>query len=225
MNVILASTSPARLGLLRSAGIEPILLSPGVDEAAAVAQAGRLTVKEEATLLAHLKGEAAVAQLLSGAHQLSADEAGDTAVLFASDSILDLHGEAVGKPHTPQRTRDIWERMAGQQTTLHTGHYAALLQRTAGTWSVVDAGEHTESTTISTGTPSAEELEDYIASGEPLHVAGALTIDGRGAAFIEGIVGDHSNVIGLSMPTVRMLSAKLGVRWTALWNIDTPEGH
>lgn len=236
---VLASSSPSRLSLLVDAGITPLVLSPGVDEEAVVAAAGPHRVDEEALLLARAKGEAVVERIRSGEAELPADTNG--IVLIASDSILDLDGEPIGKPHTADRARRIWQRMGGRTVSLHTGHFVARLQRrpldTVGPqhhrpatalvtetnhWAETDRCAEIASTRIHTGTPDARELDDYIGTGEPLEVAGALTIDGLGAAFVDGIDGDHTNVIGLSMPLLRRMTSRLGVRWTCLWDRDTP---
>lgn len=223
-DVLLASTSPSRLSLLTAAGLAPLVSAPGVDEDAVVEHERPETVAAQALLLAHAKGEAVVARLLAGAEEVPGDR--DDLLLLASDSLLELDGQPVGKPHTPEAARRVWQRMGGRSAVLHTGHFAARLRRTAPDgWREEGRRAELASTTIRTAAPSRRELEDYIATGEPLEVAGALTIDGLGAAFVEGIDGDHTNVIGLSIPLMRRLAADLGIAWTGLWRGDTPEAH
>ena len=132
-------------------------------------------------------------------------------LVVGADSMLDFDGEVLGKARTAQEVRDRWAAMSGRTGVLVTGHAVIDL----------DSGrlvERAVATTIRFGRPDPVELEAYIASGEPLAVAGSCTIDGLGGPFIEGIEGDHSNVIGLALPTLRDLLGVLGVRWTDLWD-------
>jgi septum formation protein len=130
--------------------------------------------------------------------------------VLACDSMLDFAGEPVGKPGTTEGVLEQWGRMAGRQATLVTGHY------------LVDAREGREvvaaaATTVRFGRPSASELAAYAATGEPQALAGACSLEGYGAPFIEGIVGDPSNVVGLSLPLLRTMLADLGIEITELW--------
>ena len=132
-------------------------------------------------------------------------------LVVGADSMLDFDGHVLGKARSAQEVRDRWAAMAGRSGVLVTGH------------TVIDVTsarlvERAVSTTIRFGRPDPIELEAYIDSGEPLAVAGSCTIDGLGGAFIDGVEGDHSNVIGLALPTLRALLAELGVRWTELWD-------
>lgn len=193
-SIILASASPARLAVLRSAGLEPEVMVSGVDESALSAG----TPAELAGLLAQAKA-AAVADGLAGG------------LVIGCDSLLDLDGRALGKPATAEQAADRWREMSGRTGTLVTGHCvinAATGQRAAAV----------AATQVRFGSPSEEEIAAYVASGEPLAVAGAFTLDGRGGWFVEGIDGDHGNVLGISLPLLRRLLADLGFTVTDLWS-------
>jgi septum formation protein len=213
--LVLGSASPARASLLRSAGVAAAILPSRVDEEALVAEAGpnqraaqRLTQE-----LARAKAMDVAAQVRDGA--LADPAAGRRVVVVGADSMLDVGGRVLGKARSGEEVRARWAQMAGRAGVLVTGHTVVD----------VDSGrteEATCSTVVRFGHPDAIELEAYIASGEPLAVAGSCTIDGLGGPFIDGIDGDHTNVIGLSLPTMRRLLGALGVRWTDLW--QSPEG-
>jgi septum formation protein len=191
--IILASASPARLAVLRGAGLDPKVVVSGVDESSFTAS----TTAELVERLATAKATAV------------ADSARD-AIVIGCDSMLDLDGRALGKPSSPAQARARWHEMAGRTGTLCTGH-CVIDTRTGQRESAV--GE----TTVRFGTPSEAEIDAYVASGEPLHVAGAFTLDGRGGWFVAGIDGDHGNVLGISLPLLRALLAKLGIGVTTLW--------
>ncbi|WEH39981.1 Maf family nucleotide pyrophosphatase [Streptomyces sp. NBC_01218] len=193
--LVLASASPARLGLLRQAGFAPEKIVSGVDEDALSAP----TPGELALVLARAKADAVAAL---------PETAG--ALVVGCDSVLDLDGEALGKPADAEEATARWKAMRGRAGVLRTGH------------SVVDtASGRTASATASTvvrfGEPTDAEIAAYVATGEPLHVAGAFTLDGLSAPFVDSIEGDHSNVIGLSLPLLRRLLGELGVSVTELW--------
>ncbi|WP_329789039.1 nucleoside triphosphate pyrophosphatase [Lentzea sp. DG1S-22] len=199
MRLILASQSPARLSVLRSAGVEPVVRVSGVDEDALVASLDDPTPEETVVALSAAKAEAV--------------EHDDECVVVGCDSMLLFAGELVGKPGTAEVARERWRRVAGKSGVLITGH--TVLRVSGGV--VVDRASAAESTTVRFGTPTDEELEAYLATGEPLHVAGGFTIDGLGGWFIDGIEGDHTSVIGISLPLTRRLLGRLGVPVSTLW--------
>lgn len=192
---MLASQSPARLGLLRQAGIEPEVIVSGVDEDAVTAP----TPAELALALAEAK-----------ASVVAARPEVQGALVIGCDSVLELDGQALGKPADAEEATARWKAMRGRAGILQTGH---CVWDTEGKRYV----SATASTVVRFGEPTDEEIAAYVASGEPLHVAGAFTLDGRSAPFVEGIDGDHGNVIGISLPLVRRLLGELGVGITELW--------
>lgn len=204
MRLYLASTSPARLATLRAAGIEPVTISPGVDEEAAVAAAGPLSAPDMVMLLARLKAEAVA----------TARDDLDGLVL-GGDSAFEIGGAVHGKPHLPEVARERWRAQRGGSGVLHSGHWLIDARR-GGTGRAV--GAPAQARVHFAGDIDDAEIDAYVATGEPLQVAGAFTIDARGAAFIERIEGDPHAVVGLSVPLLRTLVRELGVEWTALWN-------
>jgi len=213
-SLVLASASPARLTTLRAAGIEPTVRVSDVDEDAILDRlgaAGHLDPRAAVLELAHAKAQA-VAGLISD--DPAAFRPGLTVVL-GCDSMLEFDGEILGKPHRPEVAVERWQAMRGRSGVLHTGHWAQLLGAEPG--SGAEAGD-VSSTVVHFADLSDQEIEDYVATGEPLKVAGAFTVDGLGGAFVRGVEGDHHGVIGLSLPLVRTLLAGLGIRWTSLWN-------
>lgn len=207
MRLYLASTSPARLATLRTAGIEPVLLSPGVDEEAVAAAAAPLTAVELVMLLARAKAEAVVGSLVDG-------EPIDGLIL-GGDSAFEFAGEVYGKPHEPAVARDRWRAMNGATGQLHSGHW--LIDHRGGVARAAVGDSSTATVTFASGILDSE-LDAYVATGEPLAVAGAFKIDGLGAAFIERVDGDPHAVVGLSVSLVRRLANDLGVAWPELWN-------
>ncbi len=199
--LVLASASPARLSTLRSAGIEPVVIVSGVDES----QLHDLAPLDLARGLAELKCAAVVAR-----EDLSA-RVTMSALVLGCDSILEFEGEALGKPHSPEVAVARWRQMRGRSGVLHSGH--ALHDLATGRTVSASA-----STVVHFAEISDAEIEAYVATGEPLQVAGAFTIDGFGGAFIRGIEGDHHNVVGVSLPLVRTLVNDLGHSWPTLWN-------
>ena len=196
MQLVLASASPARLATLRSAGVEPVVIVSGVDES----QVEGLPPAELALQLAELKCAA-----VAGREELPED-----ALVLGCDSVLELEGQSFGKPRDADDAAARWRRMRGRSGVLHTGH--SLRDTASGRVAAATA-----STTVHFADVSDDEIATYVATGEPLSVAGAFTVDGKGGAFVTGIEGDHHNVVGLSLPLVRELTAELGRSWTDLW--------
>lgn len=197
--LVLASASPARLGLLKQAGFDPRVVVSGVDEDAITAD----SPEELARALAEAKAAA-----VAGGGMLDGGPGGE--IVVGCDSVLDLDGQALGKPADAAEATARWHAMRGRAGVLRTGH--CVIDRATGR-----QASATASTTVRFGRPDDAEVAAYVASGEPLHVAGAFTLDGRSAPFVEGIDGDPGNVIGLSLPLLRTLLADLGVRITDLW--------
>jgi nucleoside triphosphate pyrophosphatase len=192
MRFILASASPARLATLRSAGLDPEVAVSGVDESRVSAGSVEGTVRE----LAELKATAVSARI------------DGTALVLGCDSLLEMHGVALGKPTSPAEAIARWQQLRGRSGVLHTGH--ALVQVRAGRLSARVTA--TGSTGVRFANPTEAEIEAYVETGEPLSVAGAFTIDGKGGWFVESIDGDPSNVVGVSLPLLRGMLAQLGVR-------------
>lgn len=199
--VVLASQSPARLQLLRNAGIAPVVHVSHVDEDAIEAAMPQATPAELCQALARAKAEA-----------VAADHAGDpSAIVIGCDSVFEVDGQAWSKARDEAELWQRWEQMLGRSGVLRTGHWV-IVPSTGATAGAV------ASTTVHLGTPSRAELEAYLASGEPMQVAGGFTLDGYGGAFVDGIEGDASNVVGLSLPLLRGLLEEMGITWTDLWH-------
>ncbi|PRX97362.1 Maf family protein [Allonocardiopsis opalescens] len=193
--LILASASPTRLSVLRAAGLDPEVLVSGVDESAVRADSP-----------AHLCLALATAKAEAAAERAGAGDA----VLLGCDSVLELDGVAYGKPASAEEAVRRWEAMAGRTGVLRTGHQVIHLGTGARAGAV-------GSTSVRFGRPGAADIRRYAASGEPERVAGAFTLDGLGGWFVDGIDGDHGNVLGVSLPLLRRLLADVGVNVTALW--------
>nr|WP_207949182.1 Maf family protein [Microcella frigidaquae] len=215
----LASTSPARLATLRAVGIEPVAFAPGVDEEAAVAAAesahpdGRLPAAEMVQLLARLKAEAGLdPAVLVGAGLAPTDIDG---FILGGDSAFELDGTVYGKPHEEHVARERWLVQRGRSGVLHSGHW--LIDHRGGSVRGT-VGRASSAVVHFADDIETAEIDAYIATGEPLRVAGAFTIDSKGAGFIDRIEGDPHTVVGLSVPLLRKLVHELGGRWTDLWN-------
>ncbi|WP_189350728.1 Maf family protein [Zhihengliuella salsuginis] len=212
--LVLASQSPGRAKILTDAGIAFETIVSEVDEDAAVADAeqrfGGLSPADTALLLARTKAEA-----------VAAVEGADGAVVLGCDSVFELDGEPYGKPYTREVAAERWRGMRGRTGVLHTGHWL-IDNRAPGGDSEEDAGTGVTmgavaSAAVTFGRPSDAEIAAYVATGEPLFCAGAFTIDGRGAAFIERVEGDPHAVVGLSVSTLRDLLDPMGLSITDLW--------
>ena len=204
---MLASASPARLSVLRAAGLDPLVEVADLDEEALLAAVPAATPAEKVTTLAGAKATTVARR---------AADAWPDAVVVGCDSMLLVDGALVGKPADADVARRRWRAMAGGTGELLTGH--AVLRLVDGEIDRVAEGH--AATTVRFADPEPAELEAYLATGEPLTVAGAFTLDGLGGWFVDGIDGDPSNVVGISLPLVRRLLAGVGVRVTDLWRQD-----
>jgi septum formation protein len=193
LRLVLASGSKARRRVLRDGGFAAEVIVSGIDES--IDEPDTATAVQA---LARRKGEAVAAGCAN-------------ALVIACDSMLDLAGRALAKPASAAQATEYWHRLSGQEAVLLTGHWVKDT-RSGRTASAVGR------TTVRFGTPSEQELEAYVATGEPLTLAGAFSIEGYGAPFVDGIVGDPSNVLGLSLPLLRTLLAQLGIAITDLWS-------
>lgn len=223
MRLLLASASPARLATLRSCGIEPLIRVSGVDEdatlAAGVERFGELAAADAVLLLAQAKAQAVVAW---------AEEDGLEVLVLGCDSLLELDGRAYGKPRDAADAVARWRSMRGRSGVLHTGHWLVDVRDGSGAADPADGTTPTarsgrgmvgatSSTIVHFADLSDAEIDAYVATGEPLAVAGAFTIDGRGGPFVRGVEGDHHGVVGLSLPLLRDLLGQLGVTVPDLW--------
>jgi len=215
--LLLASASPARKTTLRAAGIEPEVRVSDVNEpavlAATAAREGGLSVARSVLVLARAKAEAVAGRLAADPGDPGRPGDPGDLVVLGCDSMLELDGRALGKPTDAADAMARWHAMRGRSGVLHTGHWL-IDARTGGTGT---AHGQTASTTVWFADASEAEIAAYVATTEPLHVAGAFTIDGLGGPFVERIAGDHHNVVGLSLPLLRRLLAGIGVAVTDLW--------
>ena len=194
----LASASPARLALLRSAGIEPVVVVSAVDEDEIEARLGPVEPEELVVALATAKSEEVAARV------------GAPTLVLGCDSMFVFDGTVWGKPSNAAEAVDRIRSMREREGVLVTGHH--LIDVASGA-----ARSGTAATVVRFGPMTDAEVDAYVATGEPLAVAGSFTLDGRSAPFIDGVVGDHTNVVGLSLPLLRDLLSRLGRSVIDLW--------
>jgi septum formation protein len=204
--VVLGSASPGRLKVLRQAGIDPLVMVSGVDEDLLTAGLGSdASPGAVVSALAAAKAEQVAAELNSA---VAAD-----CVVIGCDSMLYIDGRLCGKPQSVAAAVSQWGLMAGRSGQLYTGHCLLRLSGGAITHHEVESA----CTTVHFAAPASADLQAYVASGEPLRVAGGFTVDGLGGWFIDGVEGDPSNVIGVSLPLLRLLVQRVGLSVAALW--------
>lgn len=234
MRLVLASASPARRATLSAAGITPIVRVSAVDEDALLASlpggralsGGTTTPADEVGALAAAKCSDVCEALRRGDAELPA---GEPVLVVGCDSMLEIGGQMLGKPHTPDVARERIRAMRRTTATLWTGHCAAILapassryEGTAEERTVSASLTRSASTQVHFGDISDAEIDAYVATGEPLHVAGSFTVDGLGGPFIEGVTGDYHSVVGISLPLLRSMATELGVFWPDLWDAPRP---
>ncbi len=222
--LLLASASPARLATLRAVGIDPLVRVSGVDEDAALdaarARFGDLEPADAVLVLAQAKAQA-VADALADDDLAEDPDAGGDLLVLGCDSMLEMDGEIHGKPADAAQAVERWRAMRGRSGVLHTGHWLVDERDTGpggrgGTGGTLGA---TSSTVVHFADLSDAEIDAYVATGEPLAVAGAFTVDGRGGAFVTRIEGDHHGVVGVSLPLVRELLGQVGLTVPDLWSV------
>ncbi len=200
--VILASASPARLMLLRSQNIQPIVIASEINEKEIEDQ-----YKDSSTEIVVKELSIAKANYV-----LTNNVSLNSGILIAADSMLEFESQSLGKPLNAENAIARWQKMRGKSGILHTGHTVIRLDNKQTITRVV-------STKVEFANIDDKEIIDYVATKEPLNVAGAFTIDSLGAAFVKEVQGDHSNVIGLSLPALREIVRELGLSWTSLWEM------
>jgi septum formation protein len=203
--VVLGSASTGRLGVLRQAGLDPLVVVSGVDEDAVIASLADAPPERVVSALAAAKADEVLTHVPAA---IAAD-----CVVIGCDSRLFLDGRLCGKPGDVDSARKQWHAMSGRTAQLYSGHAVLVVRDGAVTHRLADTGV----TAVHFGSPTEADLDAYLGSGEPLCVAGGFTIDGLGGWFVDGIDGDPSNVIGLSLPLLRRMLASAGVSIAELW--------
>lgn len=230
--LVLASQSPARLATLKSAGITPDVVVSGVDEDKVLADAadrfGELDPADAVLVLAQAKAEEVASRLEESRDDAAAGQAADAegtvaalaqdlsdVIVVGCDSMLEIGGTIVGKPADAATARERWRAMRGTKGVLHTGHWVVDLRDDASGGTGGTLGS-TSSTTVWFADIDDDEIDAYVATEEPLYVAGAFTIDGLGGPYVERIEGDHHGVVGISLPLLRELLTDLNIPWRTL---------
>ena len=202
MRFVLASASPARLRTLRQAGLDPEVIVSGVDEESITASTPTTLVQ----VLADAKAEVIATSLTA------------SALVLGCDSMLEFQGEALGKPVHALDAVERWRQLRGNSGVLHTGH--CLIDTSADAGRAGRAVRGVASTEVRFADVSDREIADYVATGEPLAVAGGFTIDGLGGWYVESVAGDHHNVVGVSLPLLRKLIIELGYQLADVISTD-----
>ena len=205
MHLVLASQSPARRRILQEAGITPIVKVSQVDEDSILDRIPSASPAEKVCALAEAKGRAVASAICAGT--------------------LSLHEAALPEGECVLVALARVKALSKAHTTLWSGHYLAHMRWDKDGWKILNEDTRPSSTYIHFGSINDEEAQAYVASGEPLEVAGSFTIDGLGGAFIEAIEGDHHNVIGISLPLIRTMMADMGLQWVSLWDRKGPDAH
>lgn len=213
MRFVLASASPARRALLQAAGVEPEVVVSGVDEDTVSGPPGEL-----ALVLAEHKAHAVADRMALSRTDTDTDAGAEPVLVLGCDSVLERDGAAFGKPVDAADAVARWREMRGQVGLLHTGHcLVALWGGRAGSGTDHRSISALASATVRFGQPTDAEIDAYVATGEPLRVAGGFTLDRLGGWFVEGIDGDPGTVLGLSLPLLRRMLADLGIGVPSLW--------
>ena len=207
-SLLLASASPARLATLRAAGLDPAVIVSDVDEPAVVARYGVTDGEDVALVLARAKAEDVAGR----------DEVPEDALVLGCDSVLEFDGAVHGKPADAAEARTRWRAMRGGSGVLHTGHWV-VDTREDGSGATLGG---VASVTVHFADLSDAEVDAYVATGEPLNVAGAFTLDGLGGAYVRRVEGDPHAVVGVSLPLLRELVREAGVVWHELWAVPAP---